>query len=577
MEKCPNCNNEVIYLKPLKCKFCPLKFCSITCLMNHNSVHNNSKNEEAKKLLSTAKRKYSRKLSQKYIFITPGIFHEENEGYSKEYSFENFSKVLDGFIAVELGSGSYGRVYLVSHNETKEKYALKVIDKKKLLNMYGNCDIIYNEIKIHSKLEHPNIIRLYSFKETEYEINIIMEYAKNGNLYQLISKNKKGFSEQKAFHYFIQVVNAVYFLHENQIIHRDIKPENLLIGENDTIKLCDFGWAKNLTLKNRSSYCGTVEYMAPEIIESDNYDFSVDIWSLGILLYELLFGHSPFKDKTTKNTIVNIKLHELKFDKEISEDCKDLINKLLEVNKEKRINIKDILTHNFVKKNQNFLNSITPNRLFNNNISKLSLYNENEYEINSSNINSNSNSNNCININSNDIQISRSFHSPFKVDYSNSSTSFKFDRYSNNNISFTTPKKLFHDNSIRDKLKFGRNTGLNLKNNPYFAKINQNLNTEIEKSKKKIGFLTLTKNKRYSFEEIKEHNKKMEEEKKNCSNNMPKKINREFVKVDTVKNNSPSIQDSEHTFPLPSFNENIFINELMNICRKHSKDNLVIK
>ena len=96
---------------------------------------------------------------------------------------------------------------------------------------------------------------------------------------------------------------------------------------------------KNLTLKNRSSYCGTVEYMAPEIIESDNYDFSVDIWSLGILLYELLFGHSPFKDKTTKNTIVNIKLHELKFDKEISEDCKDLINKLLEVNKEKRINI----------------------------------------------------------------------------------------------------------------------------------------------------------------------------------------------------------------------------------------------
>ena len=118
MEKCPNCNNEVIYLKPLKCKFCPLKFCSITCLMNHNSVHNNSKNEEAKKLLSTAKRKYSRKLSQKYFFITPGIFHEENEGYSKEYSFENFSKVLDGFIAVELGSGSYGRVYLVSHNET---------------------------------------------------------------------------------------------------------------------------------------------------------------------------------------------------------------------------------------------------------------------------------------------------------------------------------------------------------------------------------------------------------------------------------------------------------------------------
>ena len=153
----------------------------------------------------------------------------------------------------------------------------------------------------------------------------------------------------------------------------------------------------------------------------------------------------------------------------------------------------------------------------------------------------------------------------------------KFDRYSNNNITFTTPKKLFHDNSIRDKLTFGRNTGLNLKNNPYFAKINQNLNTEIEKSKKKIGFLTLMKNKRYSFEEIKEHNKKMEEEKKNFNNNMPKKINREFVKVGSLKNNSPSSQDSEKDLPLPSFNENIFINELMNICRKHTKDNLVVK
>ena len=361
MEKCPLCNNEIINLKPLKCKFCPLKFCSINCLMTHFPIHNNSNNEEAKSLIRYAKRKYSRKLSQKYLFVTPGIFHENVE-FLEKYSFENFSKVTDGFLPIELGTGAYGRVYLVSHNETKEEYALKVIEKKKLLNMYGNCDIIHNEIKIHSKLEHANIIRLYSVKETPKEINIIMEYAKNGNLYQLISRNKSGFSEQKAFRYFIQVVNAVYFLHENQIIHRDIKPENLLISENGTIKLCDFGWAKQLTLKNRSSYCGTVEYMAPEIIESENYDYSVDIWSLGILLYELLMGHSPFKDKTIKNTIVNIKLHDLKFDKEISHDCKDLINKLLEVNKEKRFNIKDILTHSFIKKNESIINSISSSK-----------------------------------------------------------------------------------------------------------------------------------------------------------------------------------------------------------------------
>ena len=575
MEKCSYCNTEIIDLKYFYCKFCPLKFCTINCLMNHISVHNNSNNEEALKRITTAKRKYSRRVSQKYIFITPGIFHENVREFSDKYSFENFSKVLDGFIPIELGSGAYGRVYLVSHNETKEEYALKVIEKKKLLNMYGNCDIIYNEVNIHSKLEHPNIIRLYNIKETDKEINIIMEYAKNGNLYQLISKNKSGFSEKEAFQYFIQVVNAVYFLHENQIIHRDIKPENLLIGDNNIIKLCDFGWARNLTLKNRSSFCGTVEYMAPEIIESENYDFSVDIWSLGILLYELLFGHSPFKDKTTHNTIVNIKLHDLKFDKEISEECKDLINKLLEVNKEKRINMKDILKHDFVKKNENLINFITPHKLFNN---RPIFYNEKDNDMNiynsniNNNINMNSNKSNNylnINLNSNDNQISRNGNFPPKLIYSRSTTFSKFSRYSNNNINFTTSKKTNPDNSMKGKLNFVSSTSKNLKDNQYLAKINYSINNEKEKSKKEMGNLSFKKGKRYSFEEIKEYNEKIEEEKKSSNNNIPK-INREFVLVDKKKHFK-----KDNNEILPTMDENLFINELMNICQRHTKENIV--
>ena len=497
MEKCPICNIEKIYLKPLKCKFCPLKFCSINCLITHFPIHNNSKNEEAKNLIRSAKRKYSRKLSQKFIFITPGIFHENMEEFPQKYSIENFTKVTDGFLPIELGLGAYGRVYLVSHNETKKEYALKVIEKKKLINMYGNCDIIYNEVKIHSKLEHANIIRLYSMDENEKEIHIIMEYAKNGNLYQLINKNKSGFSEKIAFQYFIQVVNAVYFLHENQIIHRDIKPENLLLGENNTIKLCDFGWAKNLTLKNRSSYCGTVEYMAPEIIESENYDYSVDIWSLGILFYELLMGHSPFKDKTTKNTIVNIKLHDLKFDKEISDDCKDLINKLLEVNKEKRINIKDILSHNFVKKNENDINFFSSNKFLNNNTG-LFRENENDY-INNINVNNNTNSN--TNINMNDMLISNSIK-PFKNSYLKSITSSKSNRSSNNhnNSSFYTPRKVDSKFIITGKKTSPYNSKTN---NPKFAKIRDTMSIEIEKYKKQMEIINLKKTKRYSFEEIK--------------------------------------------------------------------------
>ena len=194
---------------------------------------------------------------------------------------------------------------------------------------------------------------IYNVHEDNENINIIMEYAPNGNLFELLSKEKNGFSEYKAFEYFIQVVNAVYYLHNNNIIHRDIKPENILIGEDNKIKLCDFGWAKELTLENRSTFCGTVEYMAPEIVENENYDYSVDIWSLGILLYELLYGHSPFKAKNTKNIILNIKSHELTYDdknKNVSNSCKDLIKKLLNNNPQKRYKIKDILEHPFIKK-----------------------------------------------------------------------------------------------------------------------------------------------------------------------------------------------------------------------------------
>jgi serine/threonine protein kinase len=275
-------------------------------------------------------------------------------------------------------------------------------------------------------------------------------------------------------------------------------------------------------------------------------------------------GHSPFKDKTTKNTIVNIKLHELKFDKEISEDCKDLINKLLEVNKEKRLNIKDILTHNFVKKNENLINSFSSNKLFNNS-SALYLDNENDYTNSNININNNTNSN----INMTDIIISKSI-SPFKTDYSRSITSSKCDTSNNNNNSnYFTPKKMNSNNYINEKKNspYSNSKIIYLKNNPKFAKIRD---TIVEKSRKQMGSLNLKKSKRYSFEEIKEHNKKIQESKKLNNNNIHK-INRELVRFNSLKN--PLIDEKNKV--IPPFDENIFINELINICKKHSKDKII--
>ena len=353
MEVCPTCQKQIDSIKLLKCKFCEKNFCSLGCLVNHASTHLGT-NDPSINIRNRLKRRQSENLTEQYNFITSGDFKEKTN-FDKKYDINNFSKVIEDIFPKQLGSGSFGRVFLVSHNETQKLFALKVIDKRKLLMSYGKLDIIYNEINIHSKLDHENIIKLYNFNEDNENINIIMEYAPNGNLYDLITKEKTGFNEYKAFEYFIQVVNAVYYLHNNNIIHRDIKPENILIGEDNKIKLCDFGWAKELSLENRSTFCGTVEYMAPEIVGSENYDYGVDIWSLGILLYELLYGHSPFKANNTKNVILNIKSHELTYDdtnKTVSKSCKDLIQKLLNNNPQKRYKIKDILEHPFVKKYQ---------------------------------------------------------------------------------------------------------------------------------------------------------------------------------------------------------------------------------
>ena len=189
-----------------------------------------------------------------------------------------------------------------------------------------------------------------------------MEYANNQNLFNVIKKNN-GMSEKEAFKYFIQAVSAVNFLHEQKLIHRDLKPENILIDKNDVVKLCDFGWCVELKYGNRSTFCGTYEYMAPEIVTESPYNNSIDIWSLGILLYELIHGYSPFRAKiNTKNErdefseiSKNIINNKFTFDKNISNECKNLIKgifklllDLLSPITDTRIKVTDIFFHPWV-------------------------------------------------------------------------------------------------------------------------------------------------------------------------------------------------------------------------------------
>ena len=347
MEKCSICEEKIIKEKKIKCSICSIICCSISCLLDHYSIHEFIKPEsETKNLISSLKRRQSENLTEKYLFLSSGNFIEPNK-FDNNYKLDNFEIVNQGFFPFELGQGSFGRVYLGKNKINNELCAIKTINKKQIYRMYGNYNIIYDEISIHSRCIHKNIIRLYNYYEDENEFKLILEYASNGNLYEKIKKEKQ-LNEKTAYSYFIQILNAVFFLHLNNIIHRDIKPENILINDKGILKLCDFGWSKEIDLEKRNTFCGTVEYMAPEIIENENYDFGVDIWSLGILLYEMIIGHSPFHDKLNKNIMIKIKEHKLTFNENFSFNCQDLIKKLLNVNPEKRLKLKDICNHPFI-------------------------------------------------------------------------------------------------------------------------------------------------------------------------------------------------------------------------------------
>lgn len=331
---CHKCEKSVI--QNSSCSQCDKKFCSNQCMIDHFfEIHKNSNDINMSGSFSLASIKKLHRKSSVSTFIRQGEMLKELE-VNDYFNFENFEKSKLGKKTQILGSGSFGDVYLVKHVVDGKFFAVKKMDKDKILNSGVSLDVVRREIYLHSRLVHENIVRLYSSHEDNTSFYLILEYVSSGTLFSTLKKNKC-MDEKKAFKYFIQTCSAIYFLHENNLIHRDIKPENLLVDVNDNIKLCDFGWCIELEIGNRKTFCGTVEYMAPEVVREIPYDGSIDIWSIGVLLYELLHGYSPFRalknhdEEGQMNEIFkNIVKVQYKIDrKDLSENCKDMINSKL--------------------------------------------------------------------------------------------------------------------------------------------------------------------------------------------------------------------------------------------------------
>ena len=281
----------------------------------------------------------SKRPINKLLFESPAVLNGQDlELTRRDFDFER-----------RLGDGAFGQVWRVKHKTTLKVYAMKQVPKEKVMKMLGQ---FRREVFIMYELSHPHIIKLYNHFEDEKFFYLIMELAEGGNLFHKLYR-EKCFLERNAAQYFREVVLAVEYLHSHvpAIIHRDIKPENILLDKEGRIKLTDFGWSNYYSADNptlRFTMCGTLEYLPPEIVTETGHNTGADIWCLGILLFEMLTGATPFNSKGRDQMLTNITNAKAKFPHSMPPLAKDLISKMIEKDPTKRISAKDIKNHGWL-------------------------------------------------------------------------------------------------------------------------------------------------------------------------------------------------------------------------------------
>uniref|UniRef100_A0A6P4ELC0 Aurora kinase n=1 Tax=Drosophila rhopaloa TaxID=1041015 RepID=A0A6P4ELC0_DRORH len=247
-----------------------------------------------------------------------------------------------------LGRGKFGNVYLAREKESQFVVALKVLFKRQI----GESNVehqVRREIEIQSHLRHPHILRLYAYFHDDVRIYLILEYAPQGTLFNALQAQPlKRFDERQSATYIQALCSALLYLHERDIIHRDIKPENLLLGHKGVLKIADFGWSVHEPNSMRMTLCGTVDYLPPEMVQGKPHTKNVDLWSLGVLCFELLVGHAPFFSTNYDETYKKILKVEYKLPEHISKAAAHLISKLLVLNPQHRLPLDQVMVHPWI-------------------------------------------------------------------------------------------------------------------------------------------------------------------------------------------------------------------------------------
>jgi serine/threonine protein kinase len=238
---------------------------------------------------------------------------------------------------------------------------MKVMDKSDISDQ-DMKEQIQEEIRIQCSMKHPNIAQVVDVFEDDCHLYVVIEHLLKGDLFDVLyNEHSDPMSEKEASEIFRDMIEGIAHLHANNIIHRDIKLENILMNEDGHVKIIDFGSAVDwLRCKDPEEFrvvCGTREYMAPEMLKEKTYDAKVDIWSCGVLLYELLHRNSPLKSDAYKNKHKVILKHILNdkvtYSKKLSNEVVDLMKKCMEHDPKKRISAAEILQHSWLNKDTN--------------------------------------------------------------------------------------------------------------------------------------------------------------------------------------------------------------------------------
>ena len=245
-----------------------------------------------------------------------------------------------------LGTGKFGDVYLAREKKSKFIVAIKAIKKSQLMRA-GVEHQLRREIEIQTHLRHRNILRMYGHFYDEKRIYIILEFAPGGELYRQLTA-RGSFSERTTATYIRDLSRALDNCHSKHVIHRDIKPENLLIGANGNIKIADFGWSVHAPTSRRTTLCGTLDYLPPEMVEAREHDHTADIWSLGVLTYEFLVGSPPFEAEGQRATWRRISNVDLRFPDYVTTGARDLISRLLVKKQSDRMKLCDVPNHYWI-------------------------------------------------------------------------------------------------------------------------------------------------------------------------------------------------------------------------------------